>query len=183
MRKLMLVIVLALGAGAARADDTFYLGAGISRNELSDVTNGGLSYSDISRTAWKAYAGIRPINFLAFELDYLDLGSQTSSFVAGTTSSNGKAFAGYAVGFLPIPVPFLDIFGKAGLSRWQLNGNGSSAGGGSVFSFSNTGTEFAWGVGAQAHVGSFGGRLEYEGFNIPNTSGARVVSLSVYLLL
>jgi len=34
-----------------------------------------------------------------------------------------KAFAGYAVGFLPIPVPFLDVDGKAGLARWSSSGS------------------------------------------------------------
>jgi len=29
----------------------------------------------------------------------------------------------------------------------------------------------------------FGARLEYENFNIPQTSGARIVSLSVFLNL
>jgi len=39
----------------------------------------------------------------------------------------------------------------------------------------------AWGIGAQAHLGSIGGRLEYESFHIANTSGAGVVSLSAML--
>jgi hypothetical protein len=29
------------------------------------------------------------------------------------------------------------------------------------------GTDFAWGVGVQAHITMFGARLEYENFNIP----------------
>ena len=54
--------------------------------------------------------------------------------------------------------------------------------GGSSY-LSDNGTEFAWGVGTQVHVGNFGARLEYEGFRIPNTNGANVVSLTVYLNL
>jgi len=38
-------------------------------------------------------------------------------------------------------------------------------------------------VGTQVHVGRIGGRLEYESFRIPNTDGANVVSLSVFLNL
>ncbi len=52
-----------------------------------------------------------------------------------------------------------------------------------LFSFSQSGTGFAWGLGTQVHVGNFGGRLEYETFSIPNTSGAHLVSLSAYLNL
>lgn len=191
MRRFLLVIALALGAGAAWADDgTFYAGAGISKNKLSDIANQGTNFADIDSTSWKVFAGFRPISVFAIEADYLDLGSQTSTFftqagtcpVGGcpvTSHSDAKAFAGYAVGFLPIPVPFLDVFGKAGLSRVKLNG--SAAAPLPAVSFSTSGTEFAWGAGAGVHVGNFGARLEYERFNIPSTSGANVVSLDLYL--
>jgi opacity protein-like surface antigen len=178
MRKILLVLALALAAGAAQADDsTFYIGAGISRNQLNGISNAGIDYSHISKTSWKAFVGFRPISVVAGELDYIDLGSDSSAFISGPTSSNAKAFAGYAVGFLPIPLPFLDVYGKAGLARWKLSGNSS----GPLFSFSSNGTSFAWGGGVQVHVGNIGARLEYENFNIRNTSGAGVVSLSVML--
>jgi hypothetical protein len=79
------------------------------------------------------------------------------------------------VGFLPLPVPFLDIYGKAGLARSTLNTKESGVG------TSSHGTEFAWGAGVQAHASMFGVRLEYEQFSIPNTSGAKIASLSVLL--
>jgi hypothetical protein len=78
-------------------------------------------------------------------------------------------------------VPFVDVFGKAGLARWSLSGSRSVPG--SLFAFSDHGTNFAWGAGAQVHVGNIGGRLEYERFSIPNTDGARVFSLAVILNL
>ena len=180
MRKLLLLPALALAASVAQADNpTFYLGAGISRNQLSGISNAGTDYSNISESSWKAFVGFRPVSFVAGELDYMDMGSGTSTFGNGTTStSKAKAFAGYAVGFLPIPVPYLDLFAKAGLSRWQLEGSQAS---GNLFSFSSNGTAFAWGGGAQVHFGNFGARLEYENFNITNTSGAGIVSLSLML--
>jgi hypothetical protein len=79
-------------------------------------------------------------------------------------------------------VPYLDVFGKAGLARWQSSGS-TSFGGPGLFSLSDEGTQFAWGIGAQAHVGNFGARLEYENFSIRNTNGANIVSLSVFLNL
>jgi len=182
MRRLLLVIALALAAGAAQADNGFfYIGAGISKNKLSDITNTGTSFADIDNTSWKVFAGLRPISVFAIEADYLDLGSQTSNFVTFSSHSDGKAFAGYGVGFLPIPVPFLDVYGKAGFARWSLSG--SSGPPGNLFAFSRNGTEFAFGAGVQVHVGNIGGRLEYENFNIPNTNGARVFSLGVFLNL
>jgi hypothetical protein len=186
MRKLMLMAALALGAGVVHADEGFfYLGAGISKNKVSDITNSGAAFGDLDKTSWKVLAGFRPISLFAVEADYLDLGSQTNTFVGGGNShSDSKAFAGYAVGFLPIPVPFLDLYGKAGLARWKLDGTAASTvPPGNLFSFSNQGTEFAWGLGAQAHIGNIGGRLEYENFNIPNSSGAKVFSLAVILNL
>ena len=185
MRKLMLLTVLALGASAARAEEGFfYLGAGVVRNSLTDITDlGGLP--DLKNTSWKAYAGVRPLNWLAAELDYIDLGSgsSTTSSSAGsvTAHADGKALAAYAVGFLPIPLPVVDVYGKAGLARWKLNGDVNSLV--SPGSLSTNGTEFAWGIGVQAHISMFGARLEYENFNIPNTSGAKITSLSVFLNL
>jgi hypothetical protein len=185
MHRVLLVIALALGASAARADNgSFYLGAAISKDKLSDIANQGTNFADIDGTSWKAFGGLRPIKVFAVEADYLDLGSGDFSStsvcpVTGCPSSHShaRAFAGYAVGFLPIPVPFLDVFGKAGLARWRLNGSSV----GPITSFSTDGTEFAWGAGTQLHVGNFGARLEYERFNIPSTNGANVVSLGLYL--
>ena len=177
MRRLLLVTVVALAASAAQADSAFfYIGAGVSKAKLSNIAPTG-GFANIDNTSWKVLAGLRPIKLFAVEADYLDLGSQTNTFVGA--NSNAKAFAGYGVGFLPIPVPYLDVYGKAGLARWSLSGSNT----GSLFSFSNHGTEFAWGAGVQAHVGNIGGRLEYERFSIPNTDGARVFSLAVILNL
>lgn len=180
MRKPLALLALALAAGVAHADNgTFYVGAGIARDNLKDIT---ATASDLNSTNWKIWAGFRPISVFAIEADYIDLGSQTISNPVTSTHVDYKAFAGYAVGYLPIPVPYLDVFGKAGLARWNSSG-GSSFPGGPFFSLSDEGTQFAWGIGAQVHVGNFGGRLEYENFSIRNTNGANIVSLSVFLNL
>src|SRR6266699_3653728 len=144
MRTLLLLMALALAAGAARADNgLIYVGAGVSKDKLSNIApSGGLA--DIDKTSWKVLAGLRPVSVFAVEADYLDLGSQTSAFVGGTSHSDAKAFAAYAVWFLPIPVPYLDLYGKAGLARWKLNGSSPLV----SAPFSTNGTEFAWGSGA-----------------------------------
>lgn len=182
MQRLLLAAVLALAAGAAQADDQlFYLGAGVSSNKISEIT---AINADFNSTSWKAYAGVRPIDAFAVEADYLDLGSKTINTTQSSTNLNYKAFAGYAVGFAPIPLPYLDVFGKIGLAHWSSGGSVTpNYPSGPPPSLSDNGLEFAWGVGAQAHIGRFGGRLEYEGFHIPNTNGAGVLSLSVFLRL
>jgi hypothetical protein len=175
------LVALALGAAVARADNGFfYAGAGVARNKISEIT---ATNSDLNDTSWKVFAGVRPMNVFAVEADYIDLGSQTTQFVDVNTHLQYKAFAAYAVGFLPVPVPALDVFAKAGLARWQQSGDTNAAPGSQLFSLSDNGTEFAWGVGVQAHIGAIGGRLEYEAFNIHNTSGASIISLSVFLNL
>jgi hypothetical protein len=189
MRRLLIVTVLALASGLARADGLLYVGAGIARDNLKDIT---ATNSDLSATSWKVMAGFRPVSLFAVEADYIDLGSQTINSFGNTHSDSTrlryKAFAGYAVGFAPIPVPYLDVFGKVGLARWSASGGttftyGCLPASCSFFSLSDSGTQFAWGIGGQVRVGNFGGRLEYENFNIRNTNGANVVSLSVFLNL
>jgi len=193
MRKLLLIMVLALGAGAAHADNgMLYVGAGITNDNLRDIA---ATNSNLNSTNWKVWAGVRPISLFAVEADYMDLGSQNvTEGIAGTVSSpagtstthlNYKAFAGYAVGYVPIPVPYLDVFGKMGLARWTASGGNTVTGtpAPGFFSLSDNGTQFAWGVGGQVHIGNFGARLEYENFSIRNTSGASLVSLGVFLNL
>ena len=182
MRKLVLLMVLTLGATVAQAENgSFYLGAGVTSNKLNDIVVEGTAFPDLNKTSWKVFAGFRPISAFAVEADYLDLGSATVEGACvggccmeacrGLYQSDAQVFAAYALGFLPMPVPFLDIYGKAGLARSKLNTNDTSS----------RGTEFAWGVGVQAHVSIVGARLEYEDLNIPNSSGAKVASLSVFV--
>jgi hypothetical protein len=186
MRKLLPALALALGASVAHADDgMLYIGAGLTNDNLRDIA---ATNSNLDSTNWKVWAGVRPISLFAVEADYMDLGSQdVSTLVPGqgtnTTHLSYKAFAGYAVGYVPIPVPYLDVFGKVGVARWTSSGSTSFSTPAALFSLSDNGTQFAWGVGGQVHVGNFGGRLEFENFSIRNTGGANLVSLSVFLNL
>jgi hypothetical protein len=186
MRKLLLALALTLAAGAAYADDgLLYIGAGLTNDNLRDIA---ATNSNLSSTNWKVWAGVRPISLFAVEADYVDLGSQTVGVAgtggtgSGSTHLDYKAFAGYAVGYVPIPLPYLDVFGKVGLARWTQSG-GTTFPGAGFFSLSDNGTEFAWGIGGQLRFGNVGARLEYENFSIRNTGGVNLVSLSVFLNL
>ena len=181
----LLVSALVLRASIAQADEgLFYLGAGVTSNKLNDIQVQGTAFPDLNKTSWKVFAGFRPISAFAVEADYLDLGSATVEGACitdccyggcrGLFQSDAQVFAAYALGFLPIPVPFLDVYGKAGLAHSTLNTT-------SLQATTSHDTGFAWGVGVQAHISMFGARLEYEQFNVPNTSGAKVASLSVFL--
>lgn len=176
MRKVLLLPVLALAAaGSAHAagilSANVYGGAGIMSSSVQNLRGTGFN---IDNTSFKVLAGAR-FSLLGAELDYYHLGSESRSFYfGGGANADARAFAAYAVGYLPLPI--LDFYGKLGLDRWQLSGSSTSPG---LFQFSENGTKLAWGVGAQAHFGNLMGRLEYERLNMANTDGARVVSLDV----
>lgn len=179
MHRLLLGLALATIAGAAQADDGwFYLGAGISRDNIKDIA---ATASDLNATSWKVMAGFRPISIVSVEADYLDLGSQSSSFFGNDTHVKYHAVAAYGVGYVPLPLPFLDVFAKLGAARWNSSGGSNTSTG--FYSLSDNGTQFAWGLGGQVHFGNIGARLEYENFNVHNTNGANVVSLEAVLFL
>jgi len=174
MRKLLTAAALICCAGAAHAaEDGLYIGAGITDAKLDNISapRSGLRIDD---TSWKGFLGFKfPAIPIGIETDYIDLGTTTHSTPSSTSDASAKAFAAYAVGYLPLPIPFLDFYGKAGLARWQLDANTPSG----LFDLHTRGTEFAWGAGAQAHFSRFAVRLEFENFNIQNTDGAKLWSL------
>lgn len=185
MGRLILLAFLALGATVAQAGNgLFYLGAGVARSSVSDIT-AAFGAPDLKNSSWKAYAGVRPLDWLAAEVGYIDLGSARNTFDTnlggGYTDVKGYTWGAFAVGYLPIPLPVVDVFGKAGVAFSRLDFQVYSPGQGTAFA--RNGTGFAWGVGVQAHISIVGARLEYEDLNIPNTSGAKVASLSVFLNL
>jgi hypothetical protein len=185
--RLFLVMALVLGASLARADDSLlYLGAGITNDNLQDVRV-ATTNSNISSTSWQAWVGVRPIGVFAIEAEYLELGGRHFT-TNPTTGSNIRldyhGFGVYAVGYLPIPIPSADAFAKAGMAHWTLTGNNTVIGDlGGTFPLSDNASQFAWGAGGQLHFGNLGARLEYENFSIRNTSGAKLLSLSVFLSL
>jgi hypothetical protein len=172
MRNLLIGATLTLGATAAHAQlPDAYVGAGVSQARLDNILGAGRHF-DLHNTAWKAFVGVKPLPFLGAEANYMDLGSK-SGFRAGHLGAH--AFSAFALGFVPLPLPFIDVFGKAGAARWNLTGDTNS----SLFALDDHGTDFAWGGGAQARFGALGLRLEYEQFNVRNTDGVKAVSFDV----
>jgi opacity protein-like surface antigen len=172
MRRIFLIGILALAGGVAQADTLIgvYGGAGITQAKVDNFLSTGL---DIHNTSWKLFAGVHPSPApIGVEAEYLDFGSQTNSFA----HAESRAFAVDALGYLPLPIPILDIYGKIGLSRWQLSGSILDR---RIFGLDDHGTQLTWGVGGQAHFGALAARLEYEHFNINGTDGANVYTLGV----
>ncbi len=171
-RKLLFpACALALFSGTAgAADNGFYLGAAVSQSQIDGIGTG----LDLDDTGYKLIAGFRPLDMFAVELNYMDLGRDSATAGATTVKAEATALAGF--GLLMLPLPFVDLYVKAGVASWEAKSSLSSI---TVSRAKDDGTEFAYGAGVQAHFGSLGARLEYESFDIENTDGVDLFSLGL----
>lgn len=204
MRKFGLLLA-SLGALAcaltatAFADDNplgYYIGAGVGTTDVHQsfvadaAADSGVYDYDDHRLGWKVLMGIRPIPFIGAELEYLDFGSTHIGagplvVSAGGSTTTGEftgadahasAGAGFVLGYLPLPVPWLDVFGKLGVARLQEH---DTYGGDfpvtltscttsctvlqpGSFSINRVDTGLGYGAGAQASFGAFAVRAELE---------------------
>jgi opacity protein-like surface antigen len=165
---------------AALAEDPvgFYLGAGVGYSTVrsDDPAYGLPAYYNDHQAAWKAIAGIRPIPFVGAELEYMDFGQPSHSYGPNSFNTSGfdshpRAGLLYAVGYLPLPVPFFDVFGKAGVARLQTDVTtvtGNCPGVQNCITpptysrHNETDNRFAYGVGLQSKAWGVSFRAEYE---------------------
>jgi len=144
---------------------------------------------DDSHSAWKLFAGIRPIKFMGVEVGYTDLGRVSTHFhraspvprtlssqVASSATMPNKAQNPHLPCVnLPFPIPFLDVYGKAGVARLHTQEQATiqpitacpanSICGPESFDQNHWSTDVAYGAGVQARLGSFAVRAEYERIN------------------
>ena len=156
---------LAFGAGPAHAGvpgADLYLGVGLGQSDVdvSAADLGELNF-DQKGIAWKAYFGGRFLSFAGVELDYINFGKPDG----GNSELKYTGLAGYGLYYLPIPLPVLDVYLKAGLARLDVKGS---------LDFQDT--KLAYGAGLQLNLSSFALRAEYERFK---AKGAKPSLLSV----
>jgi hypothetical protein len=165
-------LVLALATGTARAaDNGFYLGGGFIQSEINGFESDQFDFDD---TGWKLIAGFRPLDHFAVEGEYMDLGSESVSLGAlGTAEAEATTAAVF--GLLLLPLAPIDLYAKAGLALWNVEGGITGLGNAN---FEDDGTEFAYGAGIQARFGSFGVRGEYETFDVEDSDGVELFSVS-----
>src|SRR5690606_21413517 len=144
--------VLLLSGVAQAADNGFYIGGGITRTSIDtsfEFVEDAPDFSlDDDDNGWKVIAGIRPLDWLAIEANYVDFGSVTAGDVALGGEYELTGIDAFAMGFLS--APFVDVFGKVGAIRWDADGVVNA--GGVEFSGDESGTDFAWGAGVQARL-------------------------------
>jgi opacity protein-like surface antigen len=136
---------------------------------------------DERATGWKAVIGLRPISLAGAELEYMDFGHpNVTSTLQGLpllADAQAKGPALFGLGYLPIPVPALDIYGKLGLAHLHTEVNATNVGHElcaanvacpliawipGVFHLNRTETSLAYGAGIQFKLSSMAARLEYE---------------------
>ena len=161
MRKAILFAVALMALPvlpAVAADNGFYLGGSVGQANLKiDDLSDGISTADFDAddTAFKLIAGMRPLDWLGIEAAYVNFGEPEDTVLGQKLKADGDGISAFAVGFLPTgPV---DLFAKVGLISWDSKISGS---------FDDSGTDLAYGVGAQFRVLGLSIRAEYEKFDI-----------------
>lgn len=182
---------LAGPASAANGPLGFYVGASVAEaNQNQGLSSAAGDFFPRSfpndQLGWKLVIGARASRWFGGELEYLDFGSARlgpSPLVTENgvslepdefygASARSRAAAAMAVGYLPLPVRWLDVYGKLGVARLWTSNSGSGyypdtyVNGLPVdyVSASQDASDngLAYGAGVQSHFGALGLRLEYE---------------------
>jgi OmpA-like transmembrane domain len=180
------------GVGASNVGSNYQYGNALGCSPYGCYGYGG-DYGT-SAVAWKVMAGVRPLPIVGAELEYIDFGSANGNngyynndYYYGA-NSHPKATVLYGVGYLPLPLPYLDVYGKLGVARLQTNQtsyvNPTGVG---ICTFpcipigteiNQTNDKFAYGAGIQAKWQDFAFRAEYEGIS-SNYGNPAAVTVSV----
>lgn len=157
---------LAVGlAGACTAQGLLYVGGSVGATRLLyDPTAFGAGSSG---TGYQVDVGTRPLPFLAAELDYLGLPRAFSG--ANFVDTSGAGLSALAI----LPIPVVDLFAKVGLLDWRTRVRAE------LVNFDRSGQNATYGVGAGAHWGNLGARVEFERFDIAHTRQAQLASVGL----
>jgi hypothetical protein len=163
----LIAALSALPCLSQAADNGIYLGASFADVSPNDdwLASPNLSEND----GFKLIGGIRPLDWLGIEANYVDLGSAEVRFpivcvgVVGPcddrASLEATALSVSAVAFKTFTV--LDLFARAGVSRWQSEETRPF-----FWGRDDDGTDATYGVGLQLRLQSIAVRLEYERFKL-----------------
>lgn len=183
----LLIATLAVPARASTNLLNVYVGASVGHGRLQGNDSsliapqsvGPLGTLSRSGTAYQIAAGARGLYLLGAEVDYFNLGSGSVSpdwsNLVGSLHGNlsQKGVAAFALLYLPLPVPFIDVYVKAGVGRItsQLDASFTPQGTCVVtgcktttYVRSESTTGLAAGAGVQWKLGNWAVRAEYERF-------------------
>jgi hypothetical protein len=146
--------LIAAAPSAQAADNGFYLGAGVTKTEFN-FDDDGFGADSIDDNSFKVIAGFRPLDWLAVEANYIDLGSSDEDGIELDTNAitlSGLAIAEFGV---------VDVYARLGVARVSASLDIDDL----DIDESDEGWEPTYGVGVGVHFGSLGVRAEYERFS------------------
>jgi opacity protein-like surface antigen len=167
-------LYIGAGAGTAITDQTQY-----------DPIDQSFHRLDGRPLGWNAVIGVRPVPFLGAEAEYLDFGkshlpagpvvqvsgtSLTTQFLGSQATDHAAAI--FAVGYLPLPIPWVEPFAKLGWGQiWEhdttsgiynnIYTHNGTLGFASTSQTSNR-DGVAYGAGLQFHIQQLAIRAQYE---------------------
>jgi len=150
-----------------------YLGGGIGSTFFSTEVNDPINQlkNDISENsvAWKIFGGYHITDFLNIEGGYRSFEKISSTFASAVYNSKTTGWDIEGLGRLQLLI--FDVFAKAGMMFWSTDESilGTSS--------SETGSSFLWGLGAGAHLGPLGVRLEWESIAMSGPTSLSMLSL------
>jgi opacity protein-like surface antigen len=182
----------------------FYVGGAVAQAHVRATVPFNDYGFDQQHSGWKVLLGLHPLPLVAAELEYIDFGHPTAT-AANPPSNNGlysienadvrqRATALSGLIYLPLPVPLLKLYGKAGLARLQTSANARVTYGCDTsivricpppallppVALSETQNHLTYGAGAQLQLAQVAVRLEYQRFS---AAGANPDLLSVGITL
>lgn len=144
----------------AGGDSGFYIGGGVGQASVGDIDGGeGIGSIDFDGddTGYKAIVGynfgIIPLIDLGVEAEYVDFGEPDD----GPVKVDANAIA--AFGLVGVNLGPVGIFAKAGMFSWDADATDG------IDSYSDDGTDPAYGAGVRFQIASFQIRAEYEYFD------------------
>lgn len=169
---------------AQAADHEFYVGAGAAHSDYGLSNPERISPFDDDDGGFKLLAGWRPHRNFGLEATYVDHGDAvlpsgiycTQLFDApcpDVARVNGNTLSVFPTGY--VELPRVELFAKAGITYWEVDGHSPLV---PVFSVNDSGTDFAWGVGAQTRFRQLALRAEYERFQVVSDKDIGTLSLS-----
>jgi opacity protein-like surface antigen len=178
-------LAVATAAPVAYAQDEdagFYIGGGVGQfnAQIDDVdeVDSTVDEWDEDDTAYKFFLGYRMTRFLAFELDYINLGEPSGDVIPGfNVDASVDGFAPYVVGTIPLGQWF-EVYGRLGYFFYDAT-VGVEDGLGGRAEFDEESEELVYGAGIGANIGErLNVRFEYERFDFENVDDADALWLT-----
>lgn len=170
--------VAAVAPAAYSQDESrgFYLGGGVGQfnAQIDDVDQVDETIDDWDEddTAYKFFGGYRLNNFLAIELDYINLGEPSGAVVPGrNVDASIDGFAPYLVGTIPLGNWF-EVYGRLGYYFYDASLGVEDELDNRV-EFDEESEDLVYGAGVGARIGErLNVRLEYERFDLQGVDDA-----------